>query len=53
MYKVVQIWPGLFVCKSGDIGPSHIWTTLYFKYIYFFHVLEVIINDPIIPFYII
>jgi len=30
MYKVVQIWPGLFVCKSGDISPGHIWTTLYF-----------------------
>jgi len=29
MYKVVQIWPGLFVCKSGDISPGHIWTTLY------------------------
>ena len=28
-YKVVQIWPGLFVCKSGDISPGHIWTTLY------------------------
>jgi len=29
MYKVVQIWPGLFVCKSGDISPGHIWTILY------------------------
>jgi len=29
-YKVVQIWPGLFVCKSGDISPGHIWTTLYY-----------------------
>jgi len=29
IYKVVQIWPGLFVCKSGDISPGHIWTTLY------------------------
>ena len=28
-YNVVQIWPGLFVCKSGDISPGHIWTTLY------------------------
>ena len=29
MYKVIQIWPGPFVCKSGDISPGHIWTTLY------------------------
>jgi len=28
LYKLVQIWPGLFVCKSGDISPGHIWTTL-------------------------
>ena len=26
--KVVQIWPGLFVCKSSDTSPGHIWTTL-------------------------
>jgi len=30
IYKVVQIWLGLFVCKSGDISPGHIWTTLYY-----------------------
>jgi hypothetical protein len=29
-YKVVQIWPGLFVCKQSVISPGHIWTTLYF-----------------------
>jgi len=28
IYKVFQIWPGLIVCKSGDISPGHIWTTL-------------------------
>ena len=28
-YKVVQIWPGLFVCKQIIICPGHIWTTLY------------------------
>ena len=29
-YKVVWIWPGLFVCKFGDISPGHIWTILYY-----------------------
>jgi hypothetical protein len=29
-YKVVQIWPGLFVCKQVTVYPGHIWTTLYF-----------------------
>ena len=29
-YKVVQIWPGLFVCKQVTVCPGHIWTTLYF-----------------------
>jgi hypothetical protein len=28
-YKVVQIWPGLFLCKQVTVCPSHIWTTLY------------------------
>ena len=28
-YKVVQIWPGLFVCKKVTVCPGHIWTTLY------------------------
>jgi hypothetical protein len=28
-YKVVQTWPGLFVCKQVTVCPSHIWTTLY------------------------
>jgi hypothetical protein len=30
-YKVVQIWPGLFVCKQVTVCPGHIWTTLYFS----------------------
>jgi hypothetical protein len=29
-YKVVQIWPGLIVCKLVTVCPGHIWTTLYF-----------------------
>jgi hypothetical protein len=28
-YKVVQIWPGLFLCKQVTVCPRHIWTTLY------------------------
>jgi hypothetical protein len=28
-YKVVQIWPGLIVCKEVTVCPGHIWTTLY------------------------
>jgi hypothetical protein len=28
-YKVVQIWPGRFVCKQVTVCPGHIWTTLY------------------------
>ena len=28
-YKVVQIWPGLTVCKEVTVRPGHIWTTLY------------------------
>ena len=28
-YKVVQIWPGLFVRKQVTVCPRHIWTTLY------------------------
>ena len=36
-YKLVQIWPGLFVCKSGDISPGHIWTTLYYYYYYYYY----------------
>jgi hypothetical protein len=30
MYKVVQIWPGRFVCKQVTVCPGHIWTTLYY-----------------------
>jgi hypothetical protein len=26
---VVQIWPGLFVCKQVTVCPGYIWTTLY------------------------
>jgi hypothetical protein len=29
MYKVVQIWSGLIVCKQVTVCPGHIWTTLY------------------------
>ena len=29
LYKVVQIWPGRFVCKQVTVCPGHIWTTLY------------------------
>jgi hypothetical protein len=29
IYKVVQIWPGWFVCKQVTVCPGHIWTTLY------------------------
>ena len=32
--KLVQIWPVRFVCKSGDISPGHIWTTLYIPHSY-------------------
>jgi hypothetical protein len=28
IYKVVQIWPGLFVCKEVTVYPGHIWTRL-------------------------
>jgi hypothetical protein len=30
-YKVVQIWPGRFVCKQVTVCPGHIWTTLYIQ----------------------
>jgi hypothetical protein len=29
IYKVVQIWPGLFMCKQVTVCPGYIWTTLY------------------------
>jgi hypothetical protein len=32
MYRVVQIWPGLFVCKQVTVCPGHIWTTLYYTW---------------------
>jgi hypothetical protein len=32
IYKVVQIWPGLIVCKQVTVCPGHIWTTLYLQY---------------------
>jgi hypothetical protein len=32
VYKVVQIWPGLIVCKQVTVCPGHIWTTLYYSY---------------------
>ena len=31
IYKVVQIWPRLFVCKQVTVCPGHIWTTLYYR----------------------
>ena len=34
-YKVVQIWPGLFVCKQVTVCPGHIGTTLYLSRTYF------------------
>jgi hypothetical protein len=30
-YKVVQIWPGLFVLKQLTFCPVNIWTTLYIQ----------------------
>jgi hypothetical protein len=33
-YKVVQIWPGRFVCKQVTVCPGHIWTTLYMDILY-------------------
>jgi hypothetical protein len=32
-HKVVQIWPGLFVCKQVTVCPGHIWTILYIAYL--------------------
>jgi hypothetical protein len=29
IYKVVQIWPEIFVCKQVTVCPGHTWTTLY------------------------
>jgi hypothetical protein len=29
LYKMVQIWPGLFTLVYTQISPGHIWTTLY------------------------
>ena len=29
VYNVVQIWPGLIVCKQVTVYPGNIWTTLY------------------------
>jgi hypothetical protein len=37
-YKVVQIWPGLFVCKQVTVCPGHVWTTLYMKFYTLFSV---------------
>jgi hypothetical protein len=35
IYKVVQIWPGRFVCKQVTVCPGHIWTTLYNSILFF------------------
>jgi hypothetical protein len=32
-YKVVQIWPGLIVCKQVTVCPGNIWTTLYHGFV--------------------
>jgi hypothetical protein len=37
IYKVVQMWPGLFVCKQVTVCPDHIWTTLYYNLLYFIY----------------
>jgi hypothetical protein len=39
-YKVVQIWPGRFVCKQVTVCPGHIWTTLYYNMTHFFRCVE-------------
>jgi hypothetical protein len=48
-HKVVQIWPGLFVCKQVIVCSGHIWTTLYMpsclKTLYHFQKLMMIINE--------
>jgi hypothetical protein len=44
-YKVVQIWPGLFVCKQVTVCPGHIWTTLYFIFNKFFPKLHRLWNN--------
>jgi hypothetical protein len=31
-YKVVQVWPGRFVCKQVTVCPGHIWTTFYHRF---------------------
>jgi hypothetical protein len=36
LYKVVNIWPGLFVCIQVTVCPGHIWTTLYYLNLFFF-----------------
>ena len=47
LYKVVQIWPGLFTIVYTQISPGHIWTTLYiyiyiYIYIYWYYILAYI-----------
>jgi hypothetical protein len=34
MYKVVQIWQGLLVCKQVTVCPGHISTTLYLEFLF-------------------
>jgi hypothetical protein len=45
MYKVVQIWPGLFVCKPVTVSPGHIWTLFLcvciYIYIYICKVVQI------------
>jgi hypothetical protein len=44
MYKVVQIWPGRFVCKQVAVCPAHIWTTFYIIYNYI-HNKDIVMLD--------
>jgi hypothetical protein len=40
-YKLVEIWPGLFVCKQVTVCPGHIWTTLYLQLRLYSNIQEV------------
>ena len=44
IYKVVQIWPGLIVCKQVTIYPGHIWTTLYIS-LHKFEICDLCVAD--------
>jgi hypothetical protein len=40
IYKVVQIWPGLILCKQVTVCPGHIWTTLFFHTFFFLNLFR-------------